>query len=271
MKNRPLRTCRHFARKGLIAGSCLFALLSFSVAAADNKTLAGHVPGVVSKLAITPTGQLPATSKLSLAIGLPLHDKEALNRLIDQMYDPTGGNFHRFLTPEQLTLRFGPTEQEYAAVIQFAEANGLTVFAKHDNRMLLDVSGRVSDIEKAFHVTLHTYQHPTEARQFFAPDVEPTVDASLPILDVSGLDNYALPHPNHRIAPAAGQGASGASAGSGPSGSYRGYDFRHAYAPGVSLTGSGQIVGLFEMDGYYLSDITTYESQYRPKSRWKMC
>ena len=61
--------------------------------------------------------------------------------------------------------------------------------------MLVDVSGNVADIEKAFHVTLRTYPHPAETRNFFAPDVEPTVAADLPVLHVSGLDNYVLPRP----------------------------------------------------------------------------
>ncbi len=40
-----------------------------------------------------------------------------------------------------------------------------------------------------------------------------------------------------------------------------GYDFRAAYAPGVSQTGAGQIVGLLELDGYYTNDIVAYEKQ----------
>ncbi len=48
--------------------------------------------------------------------------------------------------------------------------------------------------------------------------------------------------------------------GSGPSGSYLGYDFRAAYAPGVSLTGAGQALALVEFGGYYTNDITQYEN-----------
>lgn len=48
--------------------------------------------------------------------------------------------------------------------------------------------------------------------------------------------------------------------GSGPSGQFTGKDFRVAYVPGTALTGVGQVVGLFELDGYYASDITAYES-----------
>src|SRR5215813_9657025 len=49
--------------------------------------------------------------------------------------------------------------------------------------------------------------------------------------------------------------------GSGPGGNYVGNDFRAAYVPGVSLTGSGQTVGLLEFDGYVANDIASYESQ----------
>jgi len=56
-------------------------------------------------------------------------------------------------------------------------------------------------------------------------------------------------------------GAGGAGGGSGPYGSWRGKDFRNAYAPGVTLTGAGQKVGLLEFDGYYGVDITNYAAQ----------
>ncbi len=49
--------------------------------------------------------------------------------------------------------------------------------------------------------------------------------------------------------------------GSGPNGNLIGSDYRAAYAPGVTNTGTGQIVGLFEYDSFYPSDIASYESQ----------
>ena len=42
---------------------------------------------------------------------------------------------------------------------------------------------------------------------------------------------------------------------------YWGYDFRAAYAPGVALTGAGQTVALYELEGYASSDIATYISR----------
>jgi subtilase family serine protease len=49
-----------------------------------------------------------------------------------------------------------------------------------------------------------------------------------------------------------------------------GKDFRQAYAPNVTLTGTKQVVGLVEFDGYYSRDITTYQRLTGlPKTRIK--
>ncbi len=72
-------------------------------------------------------------------------------------------------------------------------------------------------------------------------------------MDIEGLNNYFVSHP---VLPKA---TSFPNDGSGTNGSYQGYDFRNAYLPNDTLSGYGQIVGLFEMDGYYLSDIHSYE------------
>ena len=221
--------------------------------------LHGHVPAAVARL--TPAGRLAASTRLNLAIGLPLRNPEALNNLIRQLYDPASPAYRQYLTPEQFTQKFGPTESDYQAVIDFARANGLTVTATQANRMLLDVSGSVADIEKVFRLNLRVYRHPTEGRTFFAPDTEPSVDLGVPVLDIEGLDNYVLPHPMNLKAIAMDQTAGGTPDVGSAGGLYIGYDFRNAYVPGVSLAGSGQSVGLFELDSYYASDITAYESQ----------
>ena len=46
-----------------------------------------------------------------------------------------------------------------------------------------------------------------------------------------------------------------------PSGNYWGLDFRKAYVPGTTLTGTGQSVALVEFDNYYPVDITNYWAQ----------
>ena len=238
----------------------LLLLLASSAAAQGRRALPGHVPEAVSRL--VPTDHLPATQRLNLAIGLPLRNQEGLAVLLQELYDPASPNFHQWLTPEKFTESFGPTEQDYQAVADFAVSKGLRVAVRHPNRLVLDVEGAITDIEQAFHVTMRVYQHPTEARNFYAPDVEPSVDFAVPILHISGLDNFSLPRPHLKRMPAELTQKAIPNAGSGPGGAYQGGDFRAAYVPGVTnLTGTGQSVGLLQFDGYYTNDITSYETQ----------
>ena len=222
------------------------------------KTLPGHVPPGVA--ALSPKGVLAPTNHLNLAIGLPLRDARGLSNFLAQVYDPASPHYRHYLTPAEFTERFGPTESDYAAVIQFAKTNGLTLTATHANRLLLDVNAAVADIQRAFHITLRTYQHPTEPREFFAPDTEPSVDARLPVVDVSGLNNYTLPRPKSVQRALTNSPAGSPNTGSAPTGDYMGNDFRAAYLPGVTLTGLGQSVGLFQLDGFYYTDILAYEA-----------
>jgi hypothetical protein len=227
------------------------------VGAAERQVLSSHVPVAVAHL--QPLQRLPGTNVLLLAIGLPLRNQEALARLIEQLYDPASPQYRRYLTPEQFTARFGPSQEDYQAVIVFAKAHDLTVTATHPNRVVVDVAGSASDIENAFQVALRVYPHPKEARTFYAPDREPSLDAAVPILHISGLDNYSLPHPNSKMKSLDKPVKLTPKTGSGPGGDYMGNDFRAAYVPGTPLTGARQTVGLLQFDGYYASDITAYE------------
>src|SRR5208282_6253353 len=74
--------------------------------AAGSQTLRGHVPAVLRQL--QPMGRLDAERRLDLSITLPLRDQVGLSNLLAQIYDPVSTNFHRYLTPEQFTARFGP-------------------------------------------------------------------------------------------------------------------------------------------------------------------
>ena len=244
-------------------GVAILPLIPFPTFAqtAARQGLHGHVPAAIARFHLQPVGRLAANSRLNLAIGLPLRNRAALDELLQQIYDPTSPNFRHYLTTEEFAEQFGPTKADYEAVIAFARANGLTVTGTEPDRTVLDVSGSVAQIERVFQVTMRQYRRPGENRTFFAPDVEPSVDLSVPLLHISGLDNFIVPHPaGLKRIPFRPASAMKAAYGTGPSGLFMGKDFRAAYVPGVSLNGSNQIVGLFELDGYYPNDITAYET-----------
>jgi subtilase family serine protease len=117
----------------------------------------------------------------------------------------------------------------------------------------------VANVEKALNVKMGTYQHPTENRTFFAPDREPMINAGVQLWRVAGLDNFSTPHTLLSKRSANTPGAiSNATTGSCPQASFCGSDMRAAYYGGTALTGAGQSVGLFELIGTDLVDLTTY-------------
>jgi hypothetical protein len=238
-----------------------FLQLAASARQSGRQWLSGHVPAAAARLA--PAGRLEVDRRLNLSVGLPLRNREGLTNLLQRIYDPTSPDYHHYLTPAQFAETYGPTKEDYQAAMAFAAAHGLALTMTYSNRAMFDVVGPVSNIESAFHVTLRTYRHPKENRMFYAPDSEPSLDLSTPVLYIGGLDNYVLPHPmSLQHSPQTSSTAPVPASGSGPSGTYMGNDFRAAYLPGVPLTGTGQSVALLEFDsGYFQSDITEYESQ----------
>jgi len=242
---------------------CAAVVLLFAIAGQAQQPLQvlhNHVrPAVASGQAVR-VGLLPPTQRLNLAIMLPLRSQTELTSFLDRLYDPSGPDYRQFLTVAQFTERFSPAEQDYQAVVNFAEANGLTVTDTPANRLLVDVNGSVAQIEKAFHVVMTVYQHPTEKRTFYSPDREPSLDLIVPVAHIAGLNNFSIPRPNVKRASVEQEIHS--NAGSGPGGAYLASDMRAAYYGGTALTGSGQAVGLVEFDGYNLSDVTsTFDGQ----------
>ena len=175
-----------------------------------------------------------------------------------KLYAPTTSNRRLFLSVEQFADQFGPTADDYQAVVDFAHAQGLTVTGKHANRLIVPLSGTTDQIEKAFAVKMNLYRHPTENRAFFSPDREPSLDLAVPVAHVSGLNNLSIPRP--AVALPSTEHAKPAAVGSGPGGtSYLAKDMRAAYYTTSSgetgLIGSGQSVGLVQFDGYDVSDV----------------
>ena len=211
-------------------------------------------------------GRLPAGQSMRIDIVLPLRNQAELENFLQELYDPSSPSYRHFLTVQEFTARFGPSQEDYDAVIRYAKTNGLEVVGGTRDGMDVQIEGAVENIETAFHVSMGTYQHPTENRTFYAPDREPMVDLPFQLWHVSGLDNYSIPHPmfvkKSDYATAHGINAnavvSHATTGSGPSASFLGSDMRAAYYGGTALTGAGQNLGLLEFVGTDLADLNTY-------------
>ena len=218
--------------------------------------LTRHVHDVVLNGQAKFIARLPATQPMRLVLVLPHRNQEALDSFLQSLYDPSSPSYRQFLTVDEFTGRFGPSQQDYDAVASFAKTHGFSVVGTARNRMNVDVAGSVANVEGAFHVTMGVYQHPTENRTFYSPDREPTADLPVALWHIAGLDNYSIPQPALVRRPAGV--TPNATTGSCPETAFCGSDMRAAYYEATALTGAGQSLGLLEFFGTDLADLNTY-------------
>lgn len=238
-----------------------------------RQQLHGHVPAAAQSAPLL--GTLDPTTTLNLAIGLPLRNTDDLQNFLEEVYKSGSSLYRQFLTPEQFTAQYGPSQSDVESVIEFAQANHLTVVKTHSNNMLVDVQGSTADIQKAFHVNLNSYSR-LDGSTFHAPDREPSIDMDTPILYIAGLEDSRLPRPgafaavSAQAVPASATTRSASVKPNGGTGflykgiyTFLGKDYRNVYLPCVasSVNGVGQVVALVEFDTYYPKDISLYAAE----------
>jgi kumamolisin len=253
------------ALRGAWQLSCALAVLlmaSRADAAAGEplRRLEGNIAPVVRRAAVVERMQASERLRFSLALGLP--NPAALDDFLARVYTPGDPLYHQFLKTGEFAERFGPSQADYDAVVAFVKSQGLNVVATHSNRMLVEVEGSVDKVEAALGLRLMHYRS-EQGRVFHAPDAEPSLPASIAakVSGIVGLDNALEPRSNLRLPNGAAAGTSGI--GTGPGQGLSPANIKTAYnLTGVSENGSGQVIALFELDGYLAGDIRSYETNF---------
>ena len=219
---------------------------------AGSQQLFGYITG---PMAAAPWASLvPAQTPITVAVGLPMIDAQGLQAFVQQASDPSSPAYRQYLTPDEFSAAYGANPADYQALVAFAQGHNLSV-QTYPNRLLADLTGSAADVGAALHVNLSYYERP-DGTLFYGPDREPSLDLAVPVLRISGLDTFIAPTP--RLVRLSREEV--AKAGTGQGGAIFGPDFRTSYASCTALTGAGQSVGLFQMDGYRPADITAYET-----------
>jgi len=130
---------------------------------------------------------------LTITIVLKRDNQAGFDRYLKDVYDPHSKNFRRFLTPRQVSNRFGPSRADYAAVLNYLKRNGFHTIKRTTNRMTLTVRGTRAQAERAFRVSIKDFKNGD--RTFFANDIDPSVPIALAanIDAVEGLTNFSIP------------------------------------------------------------------------------
>jgi hypothetical protein len=144
--------------------------------------------------AATPTaidlGELKAqsgTTPISITIALRLAKLNEAEDLLKALHTPGDPQFHQFLTAKQFVARFAPASADLAKVIAALAKYGLT--AECTTATTLKVTGLPADLERAFAVSLHSYEVPAHD-------------------NVPGYTFHAPPHSRHNSCRDCGVGCS---------------------------------------------------------------
>ena len=163
------------------------------VSAADGQLVAHNTPRYVSAAAYVKAED--PTHIIDVTIWLNPHNRDRMDALASDLYDPHSPNYRHWLSRAQIAAQFAPTPEEAATVSKFFEAQHLKVVLVGDGNYFVRARGTVADVQKAFHVQLNDYRvHGALVR---ANAGDPYIEgAAAPMVRaVAGLDAGVYTHP----------------------------------------------------------------------------
>ena len=145
----------------------------------NRVALAGHVLLALAQATpdVAKAATLHGDEPLTLTIVLNRSDPDGFAAYLAGVYDAASPNFRKFLTPTQVSDRFGPHDQDYEAVKTYFSGHGFRTGEESANRMTATVHGTRADAERALSVTIGDYA--IMGKRFFANAIEPSLRADI--------------------------------------------------------------------------------------------
>ena len=173
---------------------------SSSLAVAQSNNSVGspyrlETPGQVVDGSATLVQHYDSTKMLRLTLAVqPPHMAEE-EQFLQDLRTKGSPEYRHYLSAEEWTKRFDPSEQDEQAVVDWAKSQGFTITHRFPNRLLVDVEAPVGTLEKAFSVTINTYQLGNTT--FFSNDRDPEIPTSLTgvLHSVQGLNSLQRMYP----------------------------------------------------------------------------
>ncbi len=200
-----------------------------------------------------------------------MRNSDEAEELLTAVHTPGNAKFHQFLTPEQFDQRFGPNPADVAKVIAHFSKLGLS--AERSTSTTLTVTGNAAAFERAFNVSLHSFEVPAHGRNagftFHAPLTRPTVpdEISSSVMAVVGLDTHPSFRPRLQYAPKAIKPVhvvSHSGTTTNPPGQLLVSDFAQYYDVlplyKENITGAGRTLGIVTLASFTPSDAFAYWS-----------
>ena len=192
---------------------CLSALLLLAMT--GILSLSAHAQRVINDAdRVTLHGNVPALARAefdrgSANSGMPMNNmvmllsvrpdaRAQLDQLLAEQQDPQSPNYHKWLTPTEFGLRFGPTDQDIADATNWLQRNGFKIEQVGNGRMWINFSGNVQKVERAFQTNIRMFE--VNGKMHHANATDPTIPRALTGL-VQGIVSMSdfEKHPNSSV------------------------------------------------------------------------
>jgi subtilase family serine protease len=187
-------TLRHFI---LMTGLALIVAAARPAAAGDPVTiLAGNHPDEAAE--IVGAAAASASRPLAMYLTMALRNGAELTRLLADQQNPASSQYHRWLTPDEFTSRFGPTDGDLARVARWLRERGFTVTSADASTREVSFTAAVAQAQNVFAVKIAA----TADGRLYSNTSDPAVPAELaPLIEsINGLDNLLHSAPGvHRV------------------------------------------------------------------------
>jgi subtilase family serine protease len=137
-------------------------------------------------------GTAPATlpmERMLLVLKRSPEQEAALDKLLDDQQDKASPNYHQWLTPEQFGKQFGPADEDMQTIAVWLQSHGFRV-GSTKGRTVLEFSGSASQVQEAFHTTIHKYL--VNGEQYWGNANDPQIPTALSpaVAGVRSLNNF---------------------------------------------------------------------------------
>jgi hypothetical protein len=141
-------------------------------------TLKGNVPHLAR--AEYDQGEASPSTQLThvrLVLSRSSEQQAALDKYLAELQDKSSPNYHKWLTPEQFGMLYGPADSDVAAIVAWLESHGLKLETVSTGRTNIAFSGTVSQVEGAFHASIHSFA--ANGQQFYSNTTDPKIPSAL--------------------------------------------------------------------------------------------
>jgi subtilase family serine protease len=139
------------------------------------------------------------SKQISVTVWLNLHNKAALDTMVQQMYDKSSANYHKFLTLKQFNDQFAPTAKEAGMVSDFLAAHNLKVTSTAANNHFVVAQGSVGDAQTAFNTQINRAMVSGAMHRVTTTEASVTGPAGALVATVQGLSDLEY-RPNVKLA-----------------------------------------------------------------------